>query len=67
MRFENVSRSELLILIEEWIHNERDRNIMRRRILDGIVYEKLAEEFELSVPQVKTIVYKNQSKILKHM
>lgn len=67
MMFENISRTELSFLIEEWIHNERDRNIMRRRILDGIVYEKLAEEFELSVPQVKTIVYKNQSKILKHM
>jgi DNA-directed RNA polymerase specialized sigma24 family protein len=27
-------------------------------MLDGITFERLAEEFDLSVQQVKTIVYK---------
>jgi hypothetical protein len=40
---------------------------MKRRLLDGICYEPLAEEFNLSVVQVKTIVYKNKEKILKHI
>jgi len=38
----DLSRSEYDHLIEEWIFNERDRAIMRRRILDGITYDKLA-------------------------
>lgn len=35
----DLSRSEYDHLIEEWIFNERDRAIMRRRILDGITYD----------------------------
>lgn len=63
----NLSRTELCRLIDEWIFSERDRDIMKRRLLDGICYEPLAEEFNLSVVQVKTIVYKNKEKILKHI
>lgn len=54
----DISRSELNALIDEWIFNERDRAIVKRRLLDGICYEPLAEEFDLSVRHVKTIVYK---------
>jgi DNA-directed RNA polymerase specialized sigma24 family protein len=52
------SRSEVEYIIDEWIFNERNRNILKRRMLDGITFERLAEEFDLSVQQVKTIVYK---------
>ena len=51
-------------MINEWIFNERDRKILKRRILDGVCFEPLAEEFDLSVQQTKTIVYKSQ-KILQ--
>ena len=60
------SRSELDKLIDEWIlgrNAERDRKILRRRLFDGITYERLAEEFDLSVRQVKNIVYKGEDKI----
>lgn len=61
------SRSDIEFVIEEWILNERDRKIMRRRLIDGICYEPLAEEFDLSVRQVKNIVYKCQEKIFRHL
>lgn len=57
------SRSQLEALIDEWIHSERDRKIIKRRLLDGILYEPLAEEFGLSVRQVKNIVYKQQDRL----
>ncbi len=63
----DLSRSEISALIDEWIFNERDRKILKRRLLDGICYEPLAEEFDLSVRQVKTIVYKSQETLFKHM
>ena len=62
----SYSRSELDKLIDEWIlgrNAERDRKILRRRLFDGITYERLAEEFDLSVRQVKNIVYKGEDKI----
>lgn len=61
----HISRSELNALIDEWVFNERDRAIVKRRLLDGICYEPLAEEFDLSVRHVKTIVYKAEQKIVQ--
>ena len=63
MRCANLSRTEVEKLIDDWVFKERDRNILKRRLLDGICYEPLAEEFDLSVRQVKNIVYKNEEKI----
>lgn len=62
-----LPRSEYERLIDEWIFNERDRKILKRRLLDGIYYEPLAEEFNLSVNRVKTIVYKAQERLFKHI
>lgn len=63
----NVSRSEWENLIDQWIFKERDRAILKRRLLDGICYEPLAEEFDLSVQQVKSVVYKATEKLIKHL
>lgn len=38
----DISRSELEKVIDEWIFNERDRRIAKRRLLDGVCYEPLA-------------------------
>lgn len=61
------SNSDISRVIDEYIHSERDRAILKRRLLDGICYEPLAEEFGLSVRQIKNIVYKSQERLFKHM
>ena len=66
-KLEDRSRTEIEFLIDEWIHSERDRKILKRRLLDNICYEPLAEEFDLSVRQVKSIVYKQQNRLYAHM
>lgn len=63
--FDDMSRSELHELIDSYVHHERDRMVMKRRLTDGITYEKLSEEFDLSVCQVKNIVYKHKARLLK--
>lgn len=63
----NIPRSEVEHLIDEWIFNERNRTVLKRRLLDGVTYEKLAEEFDLSVQQVKNIVYKCQDNLSRHL
>ena len=55
--------SEIIALIDEKIHSERNRAILKRRLVDGITYEKLAEEFDLSVAQIKRIIYKCENSI----
>ena len=61
----DIPRSEWEKLIDEWIFSERDRAILKRRLLDGVCYEPLAEEFNLSVQQTKHIVYRMQNKLFK--
>ena len=67
MTFYDLSRSQVEHLIDEWIFSERDRKILKRRLLDGICYEPLAEEFDLSVRQVKNIVYKSEKRLFQHL
>jgi 23S rRNA maturation-related 3'-5' exoribonuclease YhaM len=62
-----LSRTEIERLIDEWIFSERDRMILKRRLLDGICYEPLAEEFNLSVRQIKNIVYKCEDRLFSHI
>ena len=53
-----ISNTNLSNMIDDWIKNERDRAIMKRRLIDGITIERLAEEFELSVTQLNRILSK---------
>ena len=55
--FREYSNSEISSIIDEHIRNERNRKILKRRLIDGICYEPLAEEFDISVRQCKRIVY----------
>lgn len=57
----DYNNSEISNIIDERIHSERNRAILKRRLIDGITYEKLAEEFDLSVAQIKRIIYKNEN------
>lgn len=67
MDLSGLSNSQIEGLINEWIHSERDRRILRRRLIDGICYEPLAEEFDMSVRQMQNIVYKAQKELFKHI
>lgn len=53
--------SQISFLIDEWIHSERDRAILKDRFINGICYEPLAEKYDLSVRQIKTIVNKGEN------
>lgn len=59
------SYTEWNYLIDEWIFNERNRNITKRRFLDGVKIEALAEEFDMSVSQIKRILCKSANMLYK--
>jgi hypothetical protein len=62
-----ISRTQMSHIIDDWIFSERDRAILKRRLLDGVCYEPLADEFGLSVRQTKKIVYKCEERLFKHI
>ena len=61
------TNSQIEHLIDEYIHSDRDRRILKRRLIDGICYEPLAEEFDMSDRQIKRVVYNLQERIFKHL
>lgn len=61
------TNSQISQVIDEHIHSERDRKILKRRFIDGIIFDQLAEEFDLSVRQVKNVVYKSEKMLLKYL
>lgn len=64
---DDLPRSEIEHIIDEWIRNEVYRLIVKRRLLDGVTYERLGEEFNYSTRQIKNIVYKCMQKICMHL
>ena len=62
----NISTSEMSHLIDEWIFNEKYRFIIKRKLIDKITFEALAEEVDMSVRQVKNIVCNGKNIIALH-
>ena len=63
----NLSNSEVSYLIDQWIRNERDRAILKDRLINGLTYERLAEKHDMSVRQTKNIVYKSMEKLVSRL
>ena len=61
------SNSQVRRIIEDFIHSERDRRLLERRLIDGVIIERLAEEFELSPRQVKNILRKGEETIFSKL
>ena len=60
-----LTNSELAEKIGEHIHSERDRQIMRMKLIDGLTYEKIAEIMEMSPRYVRSLVRKLMNERLK--
>ena len=63
----DYTNSQISAIIDEVIHSERDRAILKRRYIDGICFEPLAEEFAMSMRQVKRIVYRGTNRITEKL
>lgn len=59
-----LPRSKIEYLIEEWIHDERDRWLLKKRLLDGYSFNVLTQEYQqnntskcIEIDQIKRRVY----------
>jgi len=64
MEYSNI---KMQAIIDEWIHSERDRAILKKRLIDGLTFERIAEAFDLSVRQVKNIIYGAEQVLYRHL
>ena len=54
-------------LIDEYIHNELYRMVLKSRFIDGLTYEQIAEKYDRSVKNIKDIIKNNEYKVFKHL
>lgn len=67
MKLNDMDNYEIAEAIDRYVRGERARAILKRRIIDEICYEPLAEEFDISVSQLKRILAKAQEQLFKHL
>lgn len=60
----DYSYSEWEQIIDEHIFNETYRKILKRKLLDNVTFEKLAEEMEMSVRGVQYAFDKGLNKLI---
>ena len=61
------TNSVVVRVIDEYIHSERDRAIIKRRLIDGRTIEQLAEEFDRSPRAMQRAVARLQAKVFFYM
>ena len=55
-QYVTLTNSQLAELISEKIHSERDRQIMKMKLIDGYTYEKIAEIVQMSPRYIRALV-----------
>ena len=63
----DLSRSDIVKLIEEYIFVARDREIAKARWIDGMTFEEIAGVFSISERQAKTIIRNSRERVLRHI
>ena len=67
----DITREEIEMVIDKYIvlhlNAERNRKILKRRLIDGKTHEQLAEEFDLSVQAIQKILYKYEQVVFSHL
>ena len=66
--------SQIKALIEEWIHSERDREILCYRLIDSLTLEQIATRYQdrhpdcpISIDTVKRVIRKCEPILFKHV
>lgn len=68
-----VEAEEIEKAIDKWIHSERDRIILKKRLLDGYTFQRISDhlhdeyQIDISIRQMKNVVPKLEQRLFKHI
>ena len=57
--------SDIAHAIDEVIHSARDRRVLKMRFIDGLTYEGIAREMDMSVRQIQNIIYRHEYTVFR--
>ena len=68
------TNSSIRAVIAEYVHSERDREVLLYRLVDGLTYEQIACRYQeahpdacISADTVKRVIRKSESKLFAHL
>ena len=70
---DDVTNEQIAQAIDSWIHSERDRIILKKRLIDGYTFQQISDylflehRIDLSMRQIKNIVPKLEQKLFRHI
>ena len=62
----NISKSQLIQIVDNYVWNARNKNIFYDKV-EGFTYDEIAEKYNLSVVRIKEIVKECLDKVSKHI
>ena len=74
--YDHFYKDEIERAIDQTVHSERDREIMRYKLVDGLTYEEIADiplphrkykTIKLSSRQIQNIVYKHERAVYGYL
>lgn len=63
---DDYSNQRVCEVIADYIHNARDRDLIRDSLVDGMSYDELAGKYSLTYEGVKNIMRKGKAALDKH-
>lgn len=70
MKYDDLSNSEIARLIDEYVRGrdaQRNRDMLKDRLIEGLLYEELAEKYHLSVRRTQVAIYKASEQVFKRI
>lgn len=64
---DDLSNSQVIALIDEWIRGETERKILKMRLIDLKTIKEIAETVDYSEQYTKKMLYKSQNRLFKHI
>lgn len=70
---DDVTNEEIEKAIDSWIHSERDRIILKKRLIDGYTFQQISDylyaesKIILSARQMKNVLPRLEQKLFRHM
>lgn len=65
--YDNFPASAIDYVIQEWIHNERNRRILHYKLVEGKSFDEIADLEDMSTKGVQKIVYAAEDTLFSHL
>lgn len=63
---EDYSNERVTVVIGDYIHSSRDREIILANLVDGVSYDELAGQYSLAYESIKDIMRKGRAALDRH-